>query len=160
MKHLLFTLAIVGSFMAGSSQASSTEGKMKTIVEIAATTPGFETLVEAVKAAGLVETLNGEGPFTVFAPTNNAFAKIPKNQLESLLADKAALTNVLLYHVVPGKVEAAEVLKSACLKMANEERTEISVQGGSAFINSARILQTDIEASNGVIHVIDEVLLP
>jgi uncharacterized surface protein with fasciclin (FAS1) repeats len=136
--------------------------KADDIVDIAASNPDFSTLVTAVKAAGLVETLKSSGPFTVFAPTNAAFAKIPRHKLEALLKDKKALTAVLTYHVVPGKVLAADVVK---LKNGSRVKT---VQGGSVvvrnkhgvMINRAKVVKTDIEASNGVIHVIDTVLLP
>lgn len=161
MKSLLIALGMLSLVQSTSLHADSKPcPQSKTIVEIAATTPGFETLVTAVKEAGLVATLNSNGPFTVFAPTNEAFAKIPKADLEALLQDKQALTNVLLYHVVPGKLAASDVLKKNGLKMANGKRTKLSVEGGKAFINSSQIVMTDIFASNGVIHVIDEVLLP
>jgi len=137
------------------------DNKPKTIVDIAAGNPDFSTLVAAVKAAGLVETLSGEGPFTVFAPTNEAFAKLPEGKVSSLLADIPALKNILTYHVVAGKVMASDVvgLKSAATVQGTE--VNINVVDGSVKLNdSATVTATDIEASNGVVHVIDTVLIP
>lgn len=129
------------------------------IVEIASSDARFSTLVAAVKAADLVETLSSEGPFTVFAPTNDAFAALGKETLDAVLADKEKLTSILTYHVAPEKLMAADVLGKTSIT---------TVQGGELFvaaqpapmINDAKITATDIEASNGVIHVIDKVLLP
>jgi len=161
MKSLMIALGMLTLLHSTISHAASEPcPQSKTIVEIAASTPGFETLVTAVKEAGLVETLNSAGPFTVFAPTNEAFAKIPQADLEALLKDKTALTNVLLYHVSPGNLTAADVVKQNRLTMANGQTTKLSVEDGMVFINSSQIVMTDIVASNGVIHVIDEVLLP
>jgi uncharacterized surface protein with fasciclin (FAS1) repeats len=137
------------------------DNKPKTIVDIAAGNPDFSTLVAALKAAGLVETLSGEGPFTVFAPTNEAFAKLPEGKVSSLLADIPALKNILTYHVVSGKVMASDVvgLKSAATVQGTE--VNINVVDGSVKLNdSATVTATDIEASNGVVHVIDTVLIP
>ena len=137
------------------------DNKKNTIVDVAAGNPDFSTLVAAVKAAGLVETLSGEGPFTVFAPTNEAFAKLPEGKVSSLLADIPALKNILTYHVVAGKVMAADVvgLKSAATVQGSE--VKISVVDGSVKLNdAATVTATDIEASNGVVHVIDTVLVP
>src|SRR5947199_323406 len=123
--------------------------------------PGqFKTLVTAVQAAELVETLKGKGPFTVFAPTDDAFAKVPKDQLEALLKDKKALASVLTYHVVPGKVMAADVVKLDSAKTVQGQRITITAKDGSVMINDARVLATDIVCGNGVIHVIDAVILP
>lgn len=133
----------------------------KTIVDVAAGNPDFSTLVAAVQAAGLVETLSGEGPFTVFAPTNAAFAKLPEGTVESLLADIPALTKVLTYHVVAGKVLAADVVGMTSAPTVNGQEVKIAVVEGSVRLNDAStVTATDIEASNGVIHVIDSVLLP
>ena len=129
------------------------------IVDVAASAGSFNTLVTAVKAAGLVETLKGDGPFTVFAPTDEAFAKIPKDQLEALLADKEQLTAVLTYHVVPGRVTAADVVKLDSAKTVQGQSVTIASEGG-VTVDGANVVQTDIEASNGVIHVIDTVILP
>ena len=131
----------------------------KDVVDTAVAAGSFKTLAAALEAAGLVDTLKGAGPFTVFAPTDEAFAKIPKADLDALLQDKARLTAVLTYHVVPGKVMAADVVS---LKTAK------TVQGGSLRIDAskgvrvddARVVKTDVAASNGVIHVIDTVLVP
>jgi uncharacterized surface protein with fasciclin (FAS1) repeats len=131
----------------------------KTIVDVAKEAGSFKTLLVAVEAAGLVDTLGGPGPFTVFAPTDEAFAKIPKADLDALLADKAKLTAVLTYHVVPGKVMAKDVgaLKSAKTVLGGEVAIDTSA---GVKINSAAVVKADIEASNGVIHVIDAVLMP
>ena len=137
------------------------DNKPKTIVDVAAGNPDFSTLVTAIKAAGLVETLSGDGPFTVFAPTNAAFAKLPEGTLESLLADIPELKKVLTYHVVAGKVMASDVtgMKSAATVQGDD--VTIAVVDGSVKLNdAATVTATDIEASNGVIHVIDSVLLP
>jgi len=130
------------------------------IVEIASAHGSFNTLVAAVKAAGLVETLSGKGPFTVFAPTDEAFAAIPKADLESLLADKEALTAVLTYHVVPGRATADDVrgLRSATTLQGQSVEVEVGSQG--IRIDGAAVITADIEATNGVIHVIDRVILP
>jgi uncharacterized surface protein with fasciclin (FAS1) repeats len=133
----------------------------QTIAQIVATNPNFSTLLAAVKAAGLVETLSGPGPFTVFAPTNAAFAKIPKADLDKLLADKAALTKVLTYHVVAGRVPSSEVVKLKEAKTVQGQSVTIAVSGGSVILNgNSKVTAVDIPASNGVIHVIDTVLLP
>jgi transforming growth factor-beta-induced protein len=135
----------------------------KSIVDIAASTPDFSTLVTAVKAAGLVDTLNGAGPFTVFAPTNAAFAKLPKATLDAVLADKKMLTDVLTYHVVAGKVLARDVVKldGKSAKTVNGAEVKVAVKDGKVVLNgNVLVTKTDIVASNGVIHVIDAVLLP
>ena len=118
----------------------------------------FSTLVTAVKAAGLVETLKGAGPFTVFAPTDEAFAKVPKATLEGLLADKAALTKVLTYHVVAGKVMAADV-KAGHVKTVQGTDLAMATEGG-VTVNGAKVVAADVAASNGVIHAVDTVLMP
>ncbi len=129
------------------------------IVDTAIEAGNFNTLVEAVKAAGLVDTLKGDGPFTVFAPTDDAFAKIPAEQLNALLADKEQLGKVLTYHVVPGKVMASDVV--SLTSATTVEGSEISIAAAdSVMVNDARVVMTDIETSNGVIHVIDTVILP
>lgn len=130
----------------------------KDIVDTAVSAGSFNTLVAAVKAAGLVDTLKGPGPFTVFAPTDAAFAKIPKADLDALLADKAKLTQVLTYHVVPGKVMAADV-KAGDVKTVQGSAINVSTAGG-VKVNGANVVKTDIVADNGVIHVIDTVILP
>jgi transforming growth factor-beta-induced protein len=148
---------------AAPAAATPAPAAAKTIVDIAAGNPDFSTLVTAVKAAGLVETLSGPGPFTVFAPTNEAFAKLPKATLDAVLADKKALTDILTYHVVAGKVLAADVVKldGKSAKTVNGAEVKIAVSGGKVTLNgNVNVTATDIIASNGVIHVIDTVLLP
>lgn len=135
---------------------------MKNIVEIAAEAGSFNTLVAAVKAAGLVETLSGQGPFTVFAPTDAAFAKLPAGTIDALLADKAKLTSILTFHVVSGKVMAGDIIKAngATPTTVNGLPVEVVVRDGKVYVNGAQVVTADIVASNGVIHVIDTVLLP
>ena len=119
----------------------------------------FKTLVKAVEAAGLVETLKGPGPFTVFAPTDAAFAKLPPGTLESLLKDKQKLTSILTYHVVPGKVTAAEV-RPGQVKTVQGQPLNFTKDGNAVMVNNAKVTSADIMVSNGVIHVIDTVVLP
>jgi uncharacterized surface protein with fasciclin (FAS1) repeats len=121
---------------------------------------GFTTLVAAIDAAGLAETLSKEGPFTVFAPTDEAFAALPEGALEGLLEDKDALKNVLLYHVVSGKVKAADVVKIDAAKMLNGSEATIEVKKDTVMIAGVKVVKTDIVAENGIIHVIDAVMLP
>ena len=130
----------------------------KDIVDTAVGAGQFKTLVKLVQEADLVDALRGEGPFTVFAPTDEAFAKIPKETLEGLLKDKAALTKVLTYHVVPGKVMAADV-KAGEVKTVQGSALTVSTMGG-VKVDNAKVIKTDVVASNGVIHVIDSVVLP
>lgn len=132
---------------------------MPTIVDIAVQAGSFKTLVQAVQAAGLVETLSGEGPFTVFAPTDEAFAQIPQDTLQAVLADKEKLTAILTYHVVPGKLMAADVVRSTQLQTVQGQSITVSTEGG-VRVDNANVVQTDIEADNGVIHVIDRVIMP
>ena len=150
----LFTLALSMFAAAGH------HGMKKDIVDTAVAAGDFNTLVTAVKAAGLVETLKGEGPFTVFAPTDAAFAKVPTDTLNALLADKAALANVLTYHVVAGKVMAADVVKLTSAVTVQGQAVSIEVKDGKVYVDGAQVVTTDIKASNGVIHVIDAVILP
>jgi uncharacterized surface protein with fasciclin (FAS1) repeats len=128
------------------------------IVDTAVSAGSFKTLVAAVQAAGLVDTLKGPGPFTVFAPSDEAFAKIPKAQLDALLQDKAKLTAVLTYHVVPGKVMAQDV-KAGKVKTVQGGEITVGTTGG-VTVNNAKVVATDVAASNGVIHVIDTVIMP
>jgi uncharacterized surface protein with fasciclin (FAS1) repeats len=151
-------LAVLGSVASGPAQGA--DSPEKDIVDTAVGAGQFKTLVTAVKAAGLVDTLKGEGPFTVFAPTDEAFAKIPKEKLETLLKDKKALTAVLTYHVVPGKVMAADVVKLDSAKTAQGKSLKIVTNHGKVTINGVNVVKTDIVCKNGVIHVIDAVLLP
>lgn len=130
----------------------------KDIVDTAVAAGNFKTLATALQAAGLVDTLKGKGPFTVFAPTDEAFAKVPKADLDALLADKAKLTAVLTYHVVPGKVMAADV-KAGKVKTVQGSELTVSTTGG-VKVDAANVVKTDIVADNGVIHVIDSVVIP
>jgi len=130
------------------------------LVDTAVAAGNFKTLTKALAAAGLVDTLKGKGPFTVFAPTDEAFAKLPAGTVEALLKDKAKLTAVLTYHVVPGKVMAADAAKLTTASTVNGKPLKITAKAGVVMINNAKVLQADIEASNGVIHVVDSVLLP
>jgi len=134
----------------------------KDIVDTAAAAGDFNTLVEAVKAAGLVQTLKGEGPYTLFAPTDAAFAKLPEGTLDSLLEpeNKAKLAGILTYHVVAGKVMAADVVTMTEAKTVNGQMLKISTTDGKVTVDEANVVKTDIECSNGVIHVIDAVVLP
>jgi uncharacterized surface protein with fasciclin (FAS1) repeats len=132
---------------------------MPTIVDVAVQAGKFNTLVQAVQAAGLVETLSGEGPFTVFAPTDEAFAQIPQETLQAVLADKEKLTAILTYHVVPGRLMAADVVRSTQLQTVQGQSITVSTEGG-VRVDNANVIQTDIEADNGVIHVIDKVIMP
>ena len=150
MKKSLITLAL-GLAMSAGAMAQD-------IVDVAIKAGSFKTLVTAVQAAGLVDTLKGPGPFTVFAPTDEAFAKVPKATLDALLKDKAALTKVLTYHVVPGKVMAADV-KAGKVKTVNGQELTVKTDGG-VMVDNAKVTATDVAASNGVIHVIDTVMLP
>ena len=147
---------------ATSKSTAAAPATTKTIVETAIGAGSFNTLVAAVKAAGLVETLNGTGPFTVFAPTDEAFAKLPAGTLESLLKpeNKAKLAAILTYHVVPGKVMAADVVKLTNAGTVQGQRVDIAVNGGTVTVDGAKVVTTDIACSNGVIHVIDSVILP
>jgi len=134
----------------------------KDVVDTAVAAGSFNTLVAAVKAAGLVETLKGPGPFTVFAPTDEAFAKLPAGTVESLLKpeNKDQLVAVLTYHVVPGKVKAADVVKLTEATTVQGSKAKVTVKDGTVLIDGAKVVKADIETSNGVIHVIDAVILP
>lgn len=131
-----------------------------TIVDIASDNEEFSTLVAAVTEAGLVETLSSEGPFTVFAPTNAAFEKLPDGTLESVLADKEKLTDILTYHVVEGEVTSEQVAGMNSATTVQGQAVMIKVENGNVYINDAMVVTADIQAENGVIHVIDTVLLP
>jgi uncharacterized surface protein with fasciclin (FAS1) repeats len=160
-KQLMAALAAAAVVATTGVWAAGVEEKAgKNIVETAVAAGQFSTLVKAVKAADLAETLQGEGPFTVFAPTDEAFAKVPKEQLDALLKDKKALAAVLTYHVVPGKVTAADVVKIDSAKTVEGHKLNIKTKQGTVMINNAKVIKADIMCSNGVIHVIDAVLLP
>jgi uncharacterized surface protein with fasciclin (FAS1) repeats len=141
------------------SQSVGRAGDEKDIVDTAVAAGSFKTLAAALQAAGLVETLKGAGPFTVFAPTDEAFAKIPKADLDALVKDKAKLTQVLTYHVVSGKVMAGDVVKLKEAKTVEGQTVRIDTSHG-VKVNDATVIKADVMASNGVIHVIDTVLLP
>ena len=144
------------------SMGGSVRAQGKDIVDTAVGAGQFKTLAAALQAAGLVETLKGKGPFTVFAPTDAAFAKLPAGTVESLLKpeNKAKLTAILTYHVVAGKVMAADVVKVTSAKTVQGGAVAVKVNGGKVMIDAANVVTTDIAASNGVIHVIDTVLMP
>lgn len=137
-------------------------GAKMDIVDTAASAGSFETLVSAVKAAELVETLKSEGPFTVFAPSDEAFAKLPKGTVQDLLKpeNKKKLQGILTYHVVAGKVMAADAVSLDSAETVNGQMFKISKKNGSVFVDDAKVVKTDIEATNGVIHVIDTVIMP
>jgi len=145
-------------FAVAALSIAALSAQAKDIVDTAVGAGEFKTLAAALTAAGLIDTLKGKGPFTVFAPTDAAFAKIPKAQLDALLADKAKLTAVLTYHVVPGTVMAKDV-KAGKVKTVQGSELTVSTTGG-VMVDGAKVVKTDIVADNGVIHVIDSVVLP
>lgn len=152
------TLAMGAAFMASSAMVSAGSAS-KDIVDTAVSAGQFNTLVKAVQTAGLVDTLKSEGPFTVFAPTDAAFAKLPAGTVEALLADPEKLRAILTYHVVPGKIMAGDV-KAGEVKTVQGDTLDITVSGGQVMIDQATVVTTDVGASNGVIHVIDTVVMP
>lgn len=172
MKKFMAVLAagaVVGMASSALAGGSCGSGEMKSeakaqsdIVDTAASAGSFNTLVAAVKAAGLVDTLKGEGPFTVFAPTDEAFAKLPAGTVESLLLpeNKDKLVAILTYHVVPGRVAASDVVKLNSATTVQGGDVSIAVKDGQVSVNEATVVKTDIETSNGIIHVIDSVILP
>lgn len=161
-KHSKSNGEVAYSPAAAAAAASAVSAAQADIVDTAVGAGSFKTLVAAVKAAGLVDVLKGEGPFTVFAPTDEAFAKLPAGTVESLLKpeNKDKLVAILTYHVVPGKVMAADVVKLSDAKTVQGEPVAIKVEDGKVFVNQAQVVKTDIGTSNGVIHVIDAVILP
>ncbi len=130
------------------------------IIETAKAAGSFSTLTKAIEAAGLTETLKGEGPFTVFAPSDEAFANLPEGTLETLLQDKEKLASILKYHVVPGEVSSSQAMQLSEANTVAKKPLKISTAGGKLMVGNATVTQADISASNGVIHVIDKVLLP
>lgn len=164
MRSMLMALVAGGLLFAATAQPVQAGCGTcdKTIVENAVKLEGFSILVKAVKAAGLVDTLSGEGPFTVFAPTDEAFKKLPKGTLETLLKpeNKDKLIAILKYHVVPGKVMAKDVVKLEKAKTAQGSEVKIMVKDGKVMINKALVVKADVASSNGVIHVLDKVILP
>ena len=161
---VLAASAVLATTGVASAASNTPEARQdKNIVQVASGAPQFSTLVSLIKKAGLVKTLSGKGPFTVLAPTNAAFNKVPKDTLNAIAADKTLLTKVLTYHVVAGEVPASEVVKLNGKKVQTVEGSKITitVRDGKVFINkTAKVTATDIEASNGVIHAINNVLVP
>jgi len=159
LKTLMFGAALAALTL---STGTVTQAQGSDIVATAVAAGQFKTLAAALQAAGLVDTLKGAGPFTVFAPTDEAFAKLPKGTVEELLKpeNKAKLTSILTYHVVPGKVMAADVAKVKEAKTVQGGSLKVSSMGGQVMVDTAHVAKTDIAASNGVIHVIDSVLMP
>lgn len=163
LTHVL-TVAVVAVAAATSPSFAggygTTAAKSNTIVDVAVGAGSFKTLVVALKAAGLDTALQGQGPFTVFAPTDDAFAKLPAGTVEGLLKDVPKLKAILLYHVVPGEVMAAQVIGLKSAKTLGGGELPIMVDGSGVMVGTAKVTKTDVKASNGVIHVIDTVLIP
>jgi uncharacterized surface protein with fasciclin (FAS1) repeats len=155
-------MVVVAVTTFGGKMSAAADTQDKTIVEVAVGADNFKTLVAALKAADLVETLSGKGPFTVFAPTDEAFEKVPKQVLNDLLKpeNKEKLAAVLTYHVVAGKVLAADVVKLSKAKTVQGSEVKITVKDGKVQVDKANVVKTDIVCKNGVIHVIDAVILP
>lgn len=158
LTQIISSAALTIAMTAGNIAYADHHGMKKDIVDTAVSNGSFTTLVTAVQAADLVDTLKGDGPFTVFAPNDEAFAKIPAETLNALVADKAALTGVLGLHVVAGKVLAADVVNLTSATTITDATLSIKVMDGSVYVNGAKVIATDIETSNGVIHVIDTVI--
>jgi uncharacterized surface protein with fasciclin (FAS1) repeats len=160
----LWTAVLAGTLTASANGAAAQghAGHGKDLVQVATEAGQFTTLLKAVEAAGLVEVLRGEGPFTVFAPTDAAFAKLPAGTLDALLKDRERLTAVLTYHVVPSRVTAADVTRMGSARPATVQgqRLTIAVRDGKVHVDGATVVAADVMASNGVIHVIDSVVLP
>lgn len=160
MKRTLVALTAVFAVALPLSVPAASVAKSQNIVQIAASDPQFSTLVSLVKKAGLVDALSGKTKLTVFAPTNAAFAKVPKATLNKLAKNKALLKKVLLYHVVKGEVPASKVVKLKSAKTLEGAKVHFKVKNGKVYVNKARVIKTDIRASNGIIHVINGVLIP
>ena len=156
------SIATAAVLALGIAAASAANAPQKDIVDTAVAAGSFNTLAAALKAAGLVDTLKGKGPFTVFAPTDAAFAKLPAGTVDDLLKpeNKAKLVSILTYHVVSGAVSSAQVVKMTSAKTVEGQSVKISTKGGGVMIDGANVVKADILASNGVIHVIDSVILP
>ncbi len=157
MKRFIAAALVAAAFAAAPSSASA---QSKDIVETAVAAGSFKTLATALEKTGLIATLKGKGPFTVFAPTDEAFAKLPAGTLDKLLANPDELKAILLYHVVSGEVMAAQAAKLSTAKTVNGADIKISAMNGGVMINQAHVIKADIKASNGVIHVLDTVILP
>ena len=158
--RLRVTTALVAAALPLAAAAPAQAQAQGNIVEKAQAAGQFTTLVSLVERAGLADTLAGPGPFTVFAPTDAAFAKVPKKTLNALLKDRAKLRAVLLYHVAAGRLEAADVVERRSIKTLNGKRVRVRVDGDEVFVGKAQVTTPDVGASNGVIHVIDRVLIP
>jgi uncharacterized surface protein with fasciclin (FAS1) repeats len=157
---IALTLTFFALTLFATDHKNTDSKEKKDIVSIALEAGSFKTLATALTEANLVETLKGEGPFTVFAPTDEAFAKLPEGTLEGLLTDKDALKNILLYHVVSGNVTSGEVSKFNSISTLAKSNVNISAKDGKVFINDSQVTTADVKASNGVIHIIDTVLIP
>ena len=153
-------VALAAAAPASAAPLSDRGAADQNIVETAVTAGKFKTLASLLQQADLAGTLAGKGPYTVFAPTDAAFAKVPKATLDQLAADKAKLRSVLLYHVAKGKLTASHVVKRQSIKTLNGERVRVRVRGSKVFVGGARVTSPDVRASNGVIHVINKVLIP
>lgn len=162
MKSTKMVLALPLMLVIGACGSDATGQEAGTIVDVAASAGSFTTLLAAVEAAGLVGVLESEGPFTVFAPTDAAFAALPAGTIDALLADIPALTAVLTYHVVPGRIGAADIVQAGGAQPATVQgqRLTIEIVNGEVLVDGAKVVTADIQASNGVIHVIDAVVLP
>jgi uncharacterized surface protein with fasciclin (FAS1) repeats len=162
VKQFVMGIAAASIVTIGAAKMSAESDQSKDIVDTAVAAGSFKTLAKALAAADLVGTLKGAGPFTVFAPTDEAFAKLPAGTLENLLKpeNKAQLSRILTYHVVSGKVMAADVVKLKSARAVSGDDVSITVMGSGVTVNSSNVVKTDIAASNGVIHVIDTVLIP
>ena len=159
-KRIALLLVVVGALALSGTASSAPDAGGKNIVQVAVAAGQFKTLVSLVKQAGLAGTLSKPGAYTVFAPTDAAFAKVPKATLDALAMDKVKLRSVLLYHVIGSKVTASQVVKLKSAKTLEGQSVKIRVSGGSVYVSGAKVTKADIGASNGVIHVIDKVLIP
>ena len=160
MKSIFAAVLALGLLGTSAIASEKAEKATKDIVQTAVDAGSFKTLATALTEAGLIETLQGKGPFTVFAPTDEAFAKIPAADLKKLLSNKEALTKVLLYHVVSGNVTSGQVVKLDKATTVEGQDVTIMTKDGSVYINGAKVVKADIMASNGIIHVIDTVIMP
>ena len=159
LKTATLGIAVIGLILSAGLHAQQDN---KDVVETAMAAGSFKTLAKALQAADLVDTLKGQGPFTVFAPTDEAFGKLPPETLQDLLKpeNKQKLQRILSYHVVPGRVSSADVVKLSTAKAVSGDTIDIAASGGTVRVDNARVVKTDIAASNGVIHVIDTVIIP
>jgi uncharacterized surface protein with fasciclin (FAS1) repeats len=162
MQKILAILTVTAAVTAGAIANTSVNAQTKDIVDTAVAAGSFKTLAKALAAADLVQTLKGPGPFTVFAPTDEAFAKLPAGTIETLLKpeNKAKLQRILTYHVVAGKVMASDVMKMRSAQTVSGDSVTVAARDGGVMVDKAHVVKTDIAASNGVIHVIDSVIMP